>query len=175
MIEPLTALGLAANIVQLVESGMRVIDAGREIASQGSTQEQQHIKRLAAETSSLCDQIKKQETQILSRSRSSAQSAQNTHTFASLATQTKGVANNLEELLAHLEVKAEDETGQPPAKRKRASTSEIARKLFRGLWDDKEIVSLKSRMLDLQRQMLLALANNQRCDDSKFTCIAMEY
>ncbi|RXK34146.1 hypothetical protein BBD39_06045 [Arsenophonus endosymbiont of Bemisia tabaci Asia II 3] len=159
MIEPLTALGLAANIVQLVEFGARVIDAGREIASQGSTQEQRHLKRLAAETSSICDQIKRQERQVIGRSRFSAQDGS---TFASLATQTKSVANNLDELLARLEVNAEDETEGPPTKRQRVSSSRVARKLLRGIWDDKEIKGLKSRMLDLQRQLLLELANNQR-------------
>ena len=60
MIDPLTSLGLACNIVQLVEFGCNVIQKGRELASNGTTDERKHLEKLATDTSRLYKELEEQ-------------------------------------------------------------------------------------------------------------------
>ena len=57
MIDPLTSLGLASNIMQLVSFGIQVIDKAKELAVTGSTAEQEHLRAIAGDTSRICREL----------------------------------------------------------------------------------------------------------------------
>lgn len=50
MLDPLTSLGVIANVVQLVDIGLRVTKKGYEIAQTGTTKDLEHLKTISDAT-----------------------------------------------------------------------------------------------------------------------------
>ena len=46
MLDPLTPLGLASNVVQIVDFGVRTIAKAGELAATGTTKEDAHLEKL---------------------------------------------------------------------------------------------------------------------------------
>lgn len=57
MLDPLTSLGLAANIVQLVQFGCKILSTGYKISTTGTTPERDHLEQLSDEVSAICREL----------------------------------------------------------------------------------------------------------------------
>lgn len=53
MLDPMTALGLASNIVQLVSFGGELISRGKELSKTGCTSEHAHVRTIAKDIGDL--------------------------------------------------------------------------------------------------------------------------
>lgn len=60
MIDPLTAIGLAANIIQLIEVGVKVVGTGHELTAYGTTRAHDDLKFLCTDTASVCEELNAQ-------------------------------------------------------------------------------------------------------------------
>jgi hypothetical protein len=60
MLDPLTSLSLAANVAELITFTHSVIKTGRELASDGTTAENERLQAVAKNTKSLCNLLVRQ-------------------------------------------------------------------------------------------------------------------
>ena len=58
MLEALLALGLAGNVIQLVDFGSKLVARGREIHKSGSLNEIEELRRVAIDSIQQVDRIK---------------------------------------------------------------------------------------------------------------------
>jgi hypothetical protein len=54
MLDPVTSLGLATNVIQLIDFGFTVFQEGRQIARHGATAEQKHLRQISEGITETC-------------------------------------------------------------------------------------------------------------------------
>ena len=181
MLDPLTSIGLATNIVQLVEFGLKVAATGRQIASTGTTEDHSHLKGISQNISLLCDDIQKQIGRLnkgptkshLNRGRHQEDTCEheparsvNENTVRHLALRTRVVADDLGMMLVGLKIDdSEQETpnntplgSETSRKRKRS----VANRIVKALWKDSDIQRLRRQLVELQQELTLNLTVMQR-------------
>ncbi|KAJ4286934.1 hypothetical protein N0V90_012814 [Kalmusia sp. IMI 367209] len=89
MLDPVTSLGLASNIIQLVDFDAKCIKNAREIAEHGCTEEQRRLKFITSDLILVSDQITKQK---------------GSGPLTSLAVETQNVARELSQLLEKVQI-----------------------------------------------------------------------
>ncbi|KAK5122176.1 hypothetical protein LTR85_004422 [Meristemomyces frigidus] len=160
MLEPITALGLASSVIQLVDFGFKTAARGRELATKGATAENAHLATITKDLIELCTELDTQtgagavgdgEAQQSSQSEEGAKSAE---AIKALARSAKDVADELASLLQGLSLNKPGENGEPPTKRRRT----VASRLVKSVWKDKELQGLRIRITSLQQEMILRLS-----------------
>lgn len=179
--DPLTSLSLVANIVQIVDFGIKAVARGRELAGKGHTKEQAHLEALSRETDKICESLSKpvfvniksleHESDQKKKDPPSPKPGQQDDTCPSvidnttlvevLATKTQGVARELNAMLMGLKVvefPAASNSTNGPRKRKR----DVGKGLVKAIWHDSDLRDLRQKLVDLQQVMILSLAAMQR-------------
>lgn len=178
MLDPLTSISLATNVVQLVDFGLKVATTGRQIAATGSTQEQRHLEHMSKNISRLCDEIESQsqEASVAGIQRTEHKESQETLTssttmdntdmtqVSALAYRTRNAAEELDMLLQGLKLdnpgrddtNAEMTTGS--RKRKRSAFN----RTIKALWKDSDVQKLRKQLGELQQELILSLNVMQR-------------
>jgi len=128
MLDPLTSLGLASNIVQLVEFGLTVASKGRELASTGTTAEHEHLKVLTRDTRVLCYELDRQVIVSVGSGGTSTDS-ENEKAIKHVARKTKDAAEELDLLLQSLKLQDPEAGSERPPKRRRTAISRLAKGL----------------------------------------------
>lgn len=165
MLDPLTSLGLASNIVQLVDFGLKTAARGRELATKGATAEHKHLETITKDLSSLCADLDKQVPAPEPRNKSRKidvtpkqpppqELVNSDRAIRDLAHTAKDVADELLTLLQTLSINKPSEDGERPSKRRRT----VASRLVKSMWKEKEVQSLRLRMNDLQQEMMIRLS-----------------
>jgi hypothetical protein len=54
MLDPVTSLGLATNVIQLIDFGFTIFQEGRQIARHGATVEQKHLRQISEGITETC-------------------------------------------------------------------------------------------------------------------------
>ena len=129
--DPVTGIGLAASVVQLVQFSINAAKTCQQIYQKGSTNELLHAdfttNQLTNLTSSLQQSLAKHDTQSSSLSREEKQ-------LLDVAHKCEGSANELQHELRKLQT--------PP----QASALAVARKAARSIWKKNSIVKIQEQL-----------------------------
>ena len=181
MLDPLTSIGLATNVVQLVDFGLKVATTGHQIATKGSTEEHTHLESIAKGTSRLCDEISKHKghAQVPSTALSSGNGRkeqttrpsssndavqQDENAIEGLAFRARTVAEELGMMLQGLKIEdaghddSEGESSKSSRKRKRT----VLNRMVKAVWRDSDIQKLRKQLMELQQELILSLNVMQR-------------
>lgn len=143
MLDPVTSLGLASNIIQLVDFGAKCIKNAREIAENGCTEEQSRLRVIISDLVSVANDIEKQ--------KSNAQ-------LTNLAAETQHVAQELSQLLEKVKIDDQDPRKPRLGKRKRS----VAKQVIYSAWKRNDINKLEQDLSHLRQQLMLRLSTLQR-------------
>ncbi|KAK4556700.1 hypothetical protein LTR86_006271 [Recurvomyces mirabilis] len=166
MLDPLTSLGLASNIVQIIDFGIRTFCQARELAATGTTLDYEHMEVLLQDSNSIfwdldaatgalkAGQADNNEPGWEDRLAPRTESDEVT----ALARRSKEVAEELSALLHDLkfEEDKQDADGRPTKRRRTA-----VKCVVKGLLKKSEVTELRSKLNDLQQQMILRLSAMQ--------------
>ena len=169
MLDPLTALGLVGNILQIVEFGLKTVRTGRELAATGTTEEYERLERLLRDSQSLFSELctaervgasatqsSDQDLDARFRDSGSEQQRASEQALRDLAGDGKVVVEKLSYLLDGLKIQERDDA---PSSAKRIKLA--ARRAVKGAFKEKEVEKLKCELRDLQQRMLLRVSNLQ--------------
>ena len=171
MVDPLTALGLASNIVQLVDVGAKILKDGRELANTGTTEQCAHIRRLVDESRSVSNAIKATSRNYgspddLPGPGSSDRTGHSTERVRGpdeatvklheLAAETCDVAEELSAMLNRVTL-SNGNAEQRPGKRRRVAVKQAVRGMLR----HKDLETLRARLGDLHQALILRYASLQ--------------
>jgi hypothetical protein len=158
MLDPLTSLGLASNIVQLVSFGFEVLSKGHELATTGTTREQAHLEAITRQTKSICSDLQNVAARPSAHACRPPGKGQHGLTLrdeasvVDLGFNTKSVCDELQVMLEALSL------DEAPDRRKRS----IVHKAIKSVWNDKSVQVLRNRLSELQQQLLLKMGIMQR-------------
>jgi hypothetical protein len=147
MSDPVTALGLASNILTLVDFGAQCLKGAREIAEYGCTDEQRRLGSITSDLHSVSEEIEKQK---------------GSDELRSLAAQTKDVAQELSQLLEKVHIDIDDKGEEQPILGKKKRRRAVAKSLVQSMWNRNDIKKLEHSMAHLREQMMLRLIAFQR-------------
>lgn len=181
MIDPVTSLGLAINVVQIVDLGFRIIGKGKELARTGTTVEQEHLKKLAQETSNICSDLQGQaaipntsnqhdgagkcHTRNPGDDQARVDLANHRKAIGELAHRTKDVADELSELLSTLSLGCTRDEEEGPPRRRRMAPGRIIKGVWKSAWKEPDVSRLRRTLADLQGDMILRLTVLQRYEE----------
>lgn len=149
MLDPLTALGLATNVVQLVDFGLKACTKARDLAETGTTEDYNHLEDLIRQNLTLTEDLKRVKPEA---------HEQRIH---ALALSTTSTAEELQRLLSGLKLEDPNDAptnGERSKKRKRT----VATRLVKGWWKEKDVERLESKLKDLQHELMLGLIVQQK-------------
>jgi hypothetical protein len=148
MLDPLTALGLASNIIQLVDFGSRLVANAQDIARDGVTADHKHLQSLARETKILCEDIDTQTQGPVSGVASS-------RAMNGLAKSAQDAADDMLSMLRSLGLGGDDDDSGAGRSKGRLRTA--VNRAVKSAWKEKDVDSLRRRLSDLQIQLILKL------------------
>ena len=149
--DPVTGIGLAASVVQIVQFGINAAKTCQQIYQQGSTSEQSDADftadRLANLTSSLQHSLQKSATSgfVLSKEEKD---------LVDLGKKCEDCAHKLQHELRKLRARSQ------------ASTMEAARKTARSVWKKGSIVKIQEQLESYRRMLETSLLYDLRYDIS---------
>ncbi|KAK3678826.1 hypothetical protein LTR78_001279 [Recurvomyces mirabilis] len=161
MLDPLTSLGLASNIVQLVDFGIRTFCQARELAATGTTQDYEHMEALLQDSNSIFWDLDAATGEKVGNNDPGWEDRLAPLTegdkVTALARRSKEVAEELSVLLHKLKFEEPNEDAGRPMKRRRTAVKCVVK----GLLKKSEVTELRSKLNDLQQQMILRLSAMQ--------------
>jgi hypothetical protein len=171
MLDPITAVGLASNIIQLVDFGVRIINSGRELATKGTTEELLQLETIIQDNILVLDDLKghhegadtNQSTESpngsdLSKTGKDSKPESCGDPLQDLAHQARDVAKELSTLLHGLKLDNVLNQGEErPAKRRRTA----AKLTVKGVFKQKEVRKLQSRLDGLQKALIFRISASQ--------------
>jgi hypothetical protein len=140
MLDPLTALGLAGNIVQFVDFSSKLISEGIELYNSMDGALTRNV-----ELNSIVEDLSLVAADLGSDGTSSYRYSKDERALAMLADQCKILADNLLEVLQDLTVRS-------PHKKWKS-----VRQALRTVWKDKEIQDIQNRLQGFRNQLTLRL------------------
>lgn len=182
MLDPLTSLGLATNVVQLVDFGLRVAKIGHQICKNGSTEEHQHLDEMSERIKRLCVEVQqnlrlKQRGQITSNLPTENEEPRYDHPIENLALRTRRAAEELSMMLDKLKIEDvqhpassnESPNNTPTRKRKRDAVNRVVK----AVWKDADVQKLRKQLGELQQELILNLTVLQRLVHPNIKVIAV--
>ena len=80
----------------------------------------------------------------------------------SIAHDAQDVAKELDNMLSKLSIKGAGDDNERPPKRRRTGATRVAQSLLKSVWKDKDVARLKTKMTDLQRNLILRMSVMQK-------------
>jgi hypothetical protein len=150
MLDPLTALGLAGNIITFVDYSTKVLSRGRELyeSATGSTEENEELESLTRNLKDLVDRTRRKPSVVPQQSISSI-SITREKVLDGLSQQCNQVAGELLKILNSIKVKGDGRT--------RKSVIQAVRTL----WKQDQIDSLHGRLDRISKQLIDAMNMDQ--------------
>nr|OQO28442.1 hypothetical protein B0A51_02991 [Rachicladosporium sp. CCFEE 5018] len=163
---------LVANIIQLVDFGVRAAANGRDLAGKGQTADQSYLHALTSEIQSICtvlddgkldmeDLFQKRGTDVDKTPAMTRRDRSNAHTqldVKRLAGQTKDVASELGLMLNGLKVSNDPLSGTTATNGGRKRKRDVGKSLIKAIWQDSDMQDLRRKLVELQQQMILHLS-----------------
>lgn len=181
MLDPLTSLGLATNIVQLVDFGARVIKTGHDLAKGGGIAEHEHLAALAESSAALCADLQQQtgisDADLVDRQRESCLNNTDSSTpagnaiadeedIAILAKRTCDVAEDLALMLKGLKIEGRtiNKDASTPVRAGSKRKRDVAATLVKAIWKEGDVQRMQKQLLELQDGLSLSLGVMNRQD-----------